>query len=492
MLLASPNLGAAIRSLNDVLTSTHPVLRLGVAVVQPGKPWLRVVEAHGATDGPTAHAGGRMPLAGSANGEVARTGVAYVNASLANGRPQYLEERMLGAAGAQAFFCLPARFDGAVLGTVNLALRASPADVAALHVEMQQVADLVGAALHRESLQDEVRRLTEALRRRGEALAEELERFDAATPIGSAPAFRRAIHEVERVAVADAPVLLLGATGTGKEVLARHLHRTSARAEGPFVAVNCAALPEALVESELFGHRRGAFTGADRDRPGLFVKATGGTLLLDEVGELSAAVQAKLLRALETREVTPVGGDEPVSIDARFVAATHRDLLAMVDEGTFRRDLYYRLVTFPIHVPSLDERREDIPALVRAFLASACARMRRPLPELREGVLEAMTRRSYPGNVRELRNLVERMVVLSGAVLTLPDEELPRIGVPEGTTPEGTTWPTLDEVQRRHVVVTLARTNGRFYGKDGAAELLGVPPSTLKSRMAKWGMPIGR
>lgn len=490
-LIAEPDLAAGLWALARALPEELALLRLGVATVEVGGPFLRVVETAGDPAGPAGRGGARMPREGSANGHVVRTGQPHVNLDLPGGTPRFLEEHLLRAQGARAFLCLPARRAGAVLGTLNVALRAAPAAPEELLADLQHLADLVGAALHRMHLESEVRRLSDALRRRSQALDADLDRLGALQPLGESPAFRACLREVERAAVVDASVLLLGATGTGKEVLARHLHRMSARAEGPFVAVNCAALPEALVESELFGHRRGAFTGAEQDRQGLFVKAGGGTLLLDEVGELTLPVQAKLLRALDQREVVPVGSDEPVATDVRIVAATHRDLHAMVEAGAFRRDLYYRLVALPVRVPSLAERREDIPLLVRAFLASACARMARPEPAVRPGVLATLQRREYPGNVRELRNLVERALVYSGDSLELPADELPRVG--GGREPqaraEGASWPTLDEVQREHIERTLAHTRGKFYGTGGAAELLGMAPSSLKSRMQRLGIP---
>ena len=231
--------------------------------------------------------------------------------------------------------------------------------------------------------------------------------------IGDSPAIREVVKVVRRAGPTDATVLVTGESGTGKEVVARALHAESRRRAKPFIALNCSALPGDLVESELFGHLRGAFTGADRDRQGLFEAADGGTLFLDEVGDLAAPAQAKLLRALEERQVTPVGSTKPVSVDVRVVAATNRPLDRLAGEGGFREDLLYRLRVIALHLPPLRERREDVPAIALHFLGEMAARHGRPVRGLAEGARRALLAYDWPGNVRELRNAVERAVVLA-------------------------------------------------------------------------------
>jgi DNA-binding NtrC family response regulator len=239
--------------------------------------------------------------------------------------------------------------------------------------------------------------------------------------IGVSAALRAVIDTVERMANTSSTVLITGESGTGKEVVARLLHGTSGRASGPLVAINCGAIPEALMESEMFGHAKGSFTGATDARTGLFVQASGGTLFLDEIAELPLAMQVKLLRALQERQVTPVGDNRPRAVDVRIVAATNRDLEAMVREGTFRADLYYRLDVLPIRLPALRERREDIPLLVEHFLQSMNRRFDRTVV-LDDAALHLMTSYAWPGNVREMENLLERLVVLNrNGTITISD-----------------------------------------------------------------------
>jgi DNA-binding NtrC family response regulator len=261
--------------------------------------------------------------------------------------------------------------------------------------------------------------IDELLRRVGATIGEqvappEMFRASGCSPIVGAHArLRTALRLLERVAPTDSTVLLLGESGTGKELFARSLHALSPRSRGPFVALNVAAMPETLVENELFGHEKGAFTGADRARPGRFEQAQGGTLLLDEIGELPLAVQGKVLRVLEERTFERVGGGATRRADVRLVAATNRDLRAMVDEGAFRADLYFRLEVFPIELPALRERRDDIPALARHLLGEIAARHGRQAPELQAGALAALAESDWPGNVRELANVLERALILA-------------------------------------------------------------------------------
>jgi two-component system, NtrC family, response regulator HydG len=252
-----------------------------------------------------------------------------------------------------------------------------------------------------------------ALRSENRRLREELGGAGAHGLIGTAPALREALHVVRRAAPTDVTVLITGESGTGKEVIARALHEASPRAKGPFIALNCSALPAELIESELYGHVRGAFTGAERDKEGLFAAADGGTLLLDEVGDLAPAAQAKLLRALEERSITPVGATRAVRVDVRVLAATNRPLDLLVAEGAFRADLLYRLSVVHLHLPPLRERREDVPALAVHFIAHFAARHSRAALPLAEGARRALLAHDWPGNVRELRNVMERAVVLA-------------------------------------------------------------------------------
>jgi len=317
------------------------------------------------------------------------------------------------------------------------------------------------------------------------------------------PAMRELARRARQVAETDTPVLLLGDTGTGKERLARAIHRWSARAEHPFVTLNCAAIPAGLLESELFGHVKGAFTGATRDRSGRFQMAHGGTLLLDEVGELPYELQAKLLRALQEKSFEPVGSDRTVHADVRILAATHVDLQQAIAQRRFREDLFYRLSVFPLRLPPLRERREDLPLLCSFLLEEQAMRTgRRGMRVTREG-LQRLAAYGWPGNIRELANALERATILAtrrelGAeAFDLPtrpaaeaaggeDEEVlePSVALPL----ELGRVPTLAAVQREHILRVLALTRGRIYGAQGAAALLGLKPSTLQSRMKKLGI----
>ena len=301
--------------------------------------------------------------------------------------------------------------------------------------------------------------------------------------VGRGPALTTVLEAVSRVADTDTTVLITGETGTGKELVARALHSASKRKEHPLIKINCAALPGGLVESELFGHEKGAFTGAIARRVGRFELAEGGTVFLDEIGELPLEAQAKLLRVLQEREFDRVGGAGPIKADVRVLAASNRDLLQAVRNKTFREDLYYRLSVFPIQIPPLRERQEDIPQLVHFLVNKYAARIGKHV----EGVNPAMMRRllayPWPGNVRELENVLERAVILAnGPTLEIGADVLPAAGSAE-TPPSN-----LEAVERRHIVGVLAQTDWVIEGRNGAAKTLGLHPNTLRSRMKKLGI----
>ena len=302
--------------------------------------------------------------------------------------------------------------------------------------------------------------------------------------VGVSDAMRYVMFRVEQVATTDATVLLYGETGTGKELLARAIHRQSPRRAYPFVVVNCAAMPAALIESELFGRERGAFTGAHTSQIGRFELANRGTIFLDEIGELPLEVQPKLLRVLQEGQVERLGSPRTVDVDVRVVAATNRDLSEEVREGRFRRDLYYRLNVFPITLPSLRQHREDIPALVRHLVQRLGVSLRKQVDSIPEDVMAALAAYEWPGNVRELENVLQRAIILSrGSTLTSVDLGVPEIdGLPA---PENA---TLTEVERRHIVRVLSGARWRIEGSGGAAQVLGLKPSTLRSRRRRFGV----
>lgn len=329
---------------------------------------------------------------------------------------------------------------------------------------------------HHSRIEAEVAYLREELRSRGEF----------ADIVGESDAIWNVLREIDLVAGTDSTVLILGETGTGKELVARAIHRNSGRSEGPFVKVNCGALPDSLLESELFGHEQGAFTGALQRRAGRFELAEGGTIFLDEIGEMPAAAQSRLLRVLQERELERVGGTETIRIDTRVIAATNRDLPQMVDEGTFREDLFYRLNVFPVSLPPLRERMDDIPTLVRAFVNSLAPRLGRVFESVPDSVFRALQRYSWPGNVRELQNVIERAMILSpDRELTLPDGLFPSVAREPKT---GNTLRSLREVEIEHIEYVLRVTRGVIAGEQGAARILEMKPNTLRSRMQKLGI----
>ncbi len=310
--------------------------------------------------------------------------------------------------------------------------------------------------------------------------------------VGSSAPLLRALLEVEHVAPAETGVLLLGETGTGKELFARAIHARSKRSGKPLVKLNCGAIPHALIESELFGHEKGAFTGATQRRHGRFALADGGTLFLDEIGELPLELQPKLLRVLQEGELEPVGSSRTMRVDVRIIAATNRDLAEMVKRGTFREDLFYRLNVFPIRIPPLRERDRDVDELSRVFLEKYARQLGRELAPLSEDVLERLRRYSWPGNVRELQNVIERGVIVSTSGVFDIERALPEPALQApAPKPPATRVHTLAELlalERANIERALAQTKGKVAGKSGAAALLGTHPSTLSSRMRSLGI----
>ena len=301
--------------------------------------------------------------------------------------------------------------------------------------------------------------------------------------VGKSPALRETLSKAEVVAGTDATVLLMGETGTGKELIARLIHDHSSRRDRTFVKLNCAAVPSGLMESELFGHERGAFTGAVATKSGRFELANHGSLFLDEVGDISLELQPKLLRVLQEKEFERLGSNRTQKVDARLIAATNRDLAQMVANGEFREDLSYRLAVFPIQLPPLRQRREDIPLLAEYFVARYARRMKKRIREIPTRAMETMTAWTWPGNIRELQNFIERAVILTrGECLEVPLEELPP-SRPERSSPQTTNTLNLREVERRTILEALRKANGRISGPGGAAALLGLKRTTLQSRM---------
>ncbi|MEO8129363.1 MAG: sigma-54 dependent transcriptional regulator [Bryobacteraceae bacterium] len=303
--------------------------------------------------------------------------------------------------------------------------------------------------------------------------------------IGSSPKFRALLADVERVALVDSAVLIQGETGTGKEVIARAIHETSPRRNHRFVALNCAAIPGPLLESELFGHEKGAFTGAWASTKGRLQTAEGGTLFLDEIGDMPLELQPKLLRVLQEREFERLGSAQTVRVNVRVVAATNQDLRQLVRKKLFRADLFYRLNVIPLFLPPLRERMQDIRPLTEFFVAKFSARLNKPIHFIPDEVVEVLKAHDWPGNIRELQNFVERAVVLSsGPVLRPTLTELQSMT----KQPNESSARTLAEASREHILEVLQQTRGMIGGRDGAAERLGLPRTTLIYKMRKLGI----
>lgn len=353
------------------------------------------------------------------------------------------------------------------LETAIEAMREGAYDYLTKPFKLPEVSLAVRRALDDQRLREENRRLREEVERR----------YGFDNLLGRSKPMQAVFEQIRAVAGSEASVLLMGESGTGKELVARAIHWNSPRRDGAFVPVNCAAIPETLLESELFGHEKGAFTGADRKRRGLFAEANGGTLFLDEVGDMPPALQAKLLRALEDKAVRPLGGSAEIRLDFRLITATHRDPLVLVHEGKFREDLYYRLAVIPIRLPSLRERTEDIPLLAGHFLERAATALGKRVEGFSEDAMAWLLQHRWPGNVRELENVVERAVTLTrGPLVTLADL---RVEFAPMESAEGRLRPTLAELERQYVQRVLEETKG---DKRAAAKILGVSVRTLQRK----------
>lgn len=404
-------------------------------------------------------------------------------------------------AGAADYVVKPLQHDE-VLARVNahLALRRLNTQLQGANEELEQKVSARTAELR--AALDEVQHPKARLQDENEYLQQEL-REQYPEIVGGSPRLCEVLDRISKVAPTDATVLISGETGTGKELIARAVHESSRRRTHTMVKLNCAAISAGLVESELFGHVKGAFTSASDRRIGRFEVAHGGTLFLDEVGELPLESQVKLLRVLQEQEFEPVGSSKTVRVDVRVIAATNRDLRGEVAAGRFRTDLYYRLNIFPLELPPLRERREDIPALARAFLAKATRRLGKPVRDIHPATLEKLAQHDWPGNVRDLQNTIERAIILSSGDLLTVDFDLDSPGIGRPLTPSPAVAAasainaspppesgalTADEAERRHFISVLKQAGGVIEGPQGAAHRLGLKASTLRSRLQKLGI----
>jgi len=481
--------------------------RLRIAALHSQVPLARVCESL------------TIPIEGSPSGTAFSTRRPFVLGSLAEARALRLDEivvRLIEEEGFRADCAVPLVSRDRVLGTLDAASRKEGVFDARAVALMTRVAAQIAPAVDNALAYREIARLKERLEEKARYLEAEL-RAGTSDMVGEGPSVRAVKEAIATVAPTGSTVLVTGETGTGKEVAARAIHRLSDRREKPFIKINCAAIPTGLLESELFGHEKGAFTGAVAQKVGRFELADGGTLFLDEVGDIPAELQPKLLRVLQEREFERLGGTRTIKVDVRLVAATNRDLAAMVQERAFRSDLFYRLNVFPIPLPPLRERPEDVPALVRAFVERMARRLGRRAPEVTPEAMDALVRYPWPGNIRELENLVERALILTrGDALAVPLAELARAAAeappPETPAREAHTGASagtgkgkgkgasakdtgvaeagkpLEAAERAAIVAALEASRWVVGGKAGAAARLGISRTTLQAKMQRLGV----
>ncbi len=459
----------------------------GLTLPDPGTSCLRLYALDFPDTKGIVHEGVMLPLEGTIPGT-----------TFCKGKPQVFNaEDLLQfdaainpglAEGLKSGCCLPLIIRERIIGTLSLA-RLTDSSFTQEEVDfLSRVADQIAIAVSNALEYGQVSEAKERLAEEKCYLEDEIRtERDFGEIVGTSSRLKSVLKQVEIVATTDATVLIQGETGTGKELIARAIHDLSARSAHPFVKVNCAAIPRDLIESELFGHEKGAFTGAIARRIGRFELAHQGTLFLDEIGEVPLDLQPKLLRVLQEQEFERLGSARTIKTDVRLVAATNRNLAQMVRDQRFRDDLYYRLNVFPITVPPLRERSADIPHLVRHFVDKFARRLNRRIESIPAETIEALRRHPWPGNIRELQNVIERAVILStGGVLDLPLTET-RSTLTEASTTR-TTLRTLEEVERDHILQALRETHGVIGGPGGAAVRLGLNRSTLRSRMDKLGI----
>lgn len=438
----------------------------------------------------------RIPLGLGVIGKTAVTGEHTVLRDLYKNPGEFSRLDWLTREQVHGFAAAAISFKGEILGVITTYARVNMPEEA--QTWRQIFADHIGAAVANARAFEEIERLKAQLEMENAYLQEEVVEAKAfGELVGQSGALKHIVSQINLVAPTDASVLVLGETGTGKELVAREIHHRSRRKDKPLIRVNCASIPKDLYESELFGHARGAFTGAIKDRAGRFETAEGGTLFLDEIGEVPPDLQSKLLRVLQEKRYERVGEDRTRQADVRVIAATNRDLKKEVAAGRFREDLYYRLNVFPIEVPPLRDRKEDLPLLAKHFVDLSVKELHCPRPRLTRAGIAKLQDYDWPGNIRELRNVIERAVIVSrGGALNfdLPVKHSSSIPSPArpteviGAEPEILTEPEMQRRERENLLAALRKTNWKIKGADGAAELLGVKPTTLITRMNKWGL----
>jgi formate hydrogenlyase transcriptional activator len=498
---------ALLHSISDALHPVFPFDRCAITLYQPERDSFRFLAVEGELLSDYFKTGLELSRNETCGGWVFEHLRPLVRHDLEK-EQQYLNERRLAAEGIQSMCVVPLVFQGKCIGTLSLVSREKDrySDEDAMFV--QEVANQVALAIQNMRSYEEIDSLKARLEKENVYLQEELRtEHNFEEIVGNSPALLKALHAVDQVAPTDSTVLIYGETGTGKELIARAIHSRSARNGRALVNVNCSAISAGLVESELFGHMKGAFTGALDRRVGRFELAHGGTIFLDEIGELSLETQVKLLRVLQEHEFEPVGSSRSLRVDVRVIAATNRNLSEAVQAGRFRSDLFYRLNVFPIELPPLRERRSDIPQLVAFCVSRFSKRLGKKIDGVSRESMEYLVNYPWPGNVRELQNVIERAIVLSVDSTLRLDRALMPLATPakdmaapatdvtdhhlvDGKSPQPLL--TLDEVDRKHILAALQHTGGVVDGPKGAAKILNLHPNTLRHRMDKLGIKGSR
>jgi formate hydrogenlyase transcriptional activator len=416
---------------------------------------------------------------------------------------EFPNDRRLVAEGIRTDCLVPLIVGGRSIGTLNVGSR-TPGCYSEKDLDLlQELGNQVALAVENMQSYEEIAALKARLEKENVYLQEEIRtEHNFEEIVGGSPALLAVLYKLEQVAPTDSTVLICGETGTGKELIARAIHARSPRSNRPLVKVNCSAISAGLVESELFGHMKGAFTGAIERRIGRFELADGGTIFLDEVGELPLETQVKLLRVLQEQEFEPVGSSRSLRVDVRVIAATNRHLREAVQAGTFRSDLFYRLNVFPLEVPPLRERRADIPQLAVFFLSHCAKKLGKHMDGISRGAIDSLTSYDWPGNVRELQNVIERAIILARSPILEAEPDLvsmltsgvfPVVSREAGepvpmAAPAGSAFATLKDVERGHILAALKQTGGVVEGPKGAAKMLNLHPNTLRHRMDKLGI----
>lgn len=480
VVLGTITLDNLIHSIQPILREVihHDVTGLVRFVGEPHNPWFEIVTCEGVNIDQDLLR--QFPFEQMAAAEILTTGKPLLLTG--HNQDRFAEHRYFESLGVFSAMLCPLLVHGAPYGFLAIGSKRRNAFSERDLALTEQIGFHLSHAITNLSAYDQIRRLKDQLEQENVCLREDMgASLDLKTLVGDSPALQKSLRAIEMVAPTDSTVLITGETGTGKELVAQAIHRLSPRRQKALMIVNCAALPPTLIESELFGHEKGAFTSATARKLGRFELAHGGTIFLDEVGELPIDVQMKLLRVLEAQEFNRLGGSHTIRVDVRVLAATNVDLEQAIKRGAFRADLFYRLNVFPLRLPTLRERRDDIPLLARHFAKKYGLRHRKPVTRINSAALKALSAYDWPGNVRELEHLMERAVIVSqGSILTL--DELDGLGLShERTAPPR----TLAEAERAHIMDVLVRTNWILAGTQGAAEKLGMKRSTLQHRMKK-------